>query len=122
MNLGALIVLLSYLAAVQFVSRFEVRAVYGVLIAVGLPYAITLVLGWISATGYEQPVLQTIFTPASIVTVLLQAAVAFPIFHKIKETDKLSESVGLSIFGLILIAAVVPYIVGILPFIPQYWG
>ncbi len=118
MDYSALISLLAFLAAVQFISRYEFRVIYGVLVAVGLPYVISLVLRLVMAHGYGQPILQTLFTPSSVAIVLLQFAVAFPIFYKIKTTDDLGPTVGWSIGGLLLIVSVIPFIVSNLPFIP----
>lgn len=118
MDYGSLISLLAFLAAVQFISRYEFRVLYGVLVAVGIPYAVGLVYSLIMAYGYGQPVLQTLFTPSSIAIVLLQLAIAFPIFHKIKTADDLGPTVGWSIGGLVLIMLIIPFIVSKLPFIP----
>lgn len=108
MDYTSLLALFAYFAAVQCVTKYNMKATFAAFIAVGIPYLVGVVTKWIYAVGYNLSVLDYVFSVASIVELALQLVVALIVFRKIYEEDELTKSVGWAIGGFLIIVLALP--------------
>ena len=108
MDYISLVAVFAYFAAVQCVTKYNMKATFAAFIAVGIPYIVGLVTKWIYTVGYNLPIFANVFSVASIGTVVLQMVVALIIFRKIYEEDELIKNVGWAIGGFLTIVLALP--------------
>jgi hypothetical protein len=117
MGYEALIPPLAFLAALQLATRTKVHPAYPASIAVLLPYAITLTLKYVTTIAYGLPVFETLFSIASVATVIIQFVLAVYLFKKIRDFENLMPTILWGIGGFFVIMMGVPYLVSFIPFI-----
>jgi len=117
MGYEALIPPVAFLAALQLATRTRVHPAYPASIAVLLPYAITLTLKYVTAIAYGLPVFETLFSIASVATVIIQFVLAVYLFKKIRDFENLMPTIIWGIGGFFVIILGVPYLVSLAPFI-----
>lgn len=117
MGYEALIPPVAFLAALQLATRTKVHPAYPASIAVLLPYAITLTLKYVAAIGYGLPIIENMFSIASVIVVMIQFVLAVYLFKKIRDFENLMPTILWGIGGFFVIMMGVPYLVSLIPFI-----
>ena len=110
MNYGLVLVIASYLGAVQLATRTNTRPLTCSLVAVGIPYIAGLIITWVAINTHDIPLLANLFPLVGVVTIILQFIAAFIVFKKIQDEEGMLATIAWSTGGLILILMVIPFV------------
>lgn len=108
MNYGLILIIAAYLGAVQLATKTKAGAVACTLLAVGLPFVISIVTQILLSNGAVQ--LNSLFTISSVATFALQFVVGLIVFKNLQNDDSIASVVGWAVGGFVVIVLLVPFV------------
>jgi len=114
MDYGAIIPLAAFFVAIQLTTRTNVNVLFSALVAALVPYLVALTVRYIIESGNGSPILSSLFSLSSVLSVLIQFIVSIYIFKRIRNEDGVASTLAWGVGGFILVVFAIPYLVGLI--------
>ena len=111
MDYGLILIVAAYLSALQLATRTNIGPLVCSFIAVGVPFVLGIIIKLIITNNYSLLVFADLFTLTEVITIIVQLAVSFVVFKKIKDEEGISGTIGWAIGGFIVILFLVPFLI-----------
>lgn len=112
MNYHLIILVASYLVAIQLTNKLGLKPATGAIIAVVIPFTVSAITAWILIGSNPGDIWGGAITLSSLVILTIQFALMYLLLRYFENNDSIASYLFMTVVGLLGIVFVVPFVAG----------